>query len=125
MAVILLRADKRRLWEESPVIVAARIFFAVGLPVMRPLFLHYEDDAHTYTLKYQYLLGRDILVAPVHEEGRSDWTLYLPEDNWVHAWTGEAFRGGEVTVNAPIGKPPVFYRADSEWAALFASLKSI
>ena len=73
-----------------------------------PLFLHYEDDAHTYTLKYQYLLGRDILVAPVHEEGRSDWTLYLPEDNWVHAWTGEAFRGGEVTVNAPIGKPPVF-----------------
>ncbi|WP_434532296.1 hypothetical protein, partial [Escherichia coli] len=26
---------------------------------------------------------------------------------------------------APIGKPPVFYRADSEWAALFASLKSI
>ncbi|MDM8923336.1 alpha-glucosidase [Escherichia coli] len=96
-----------------------------GLPVMRPLFLHYEDDAHTYTLKYQYLLGRDILVAPVHEEGRSDWTLYLPEDNWVHVWTGEAFRGGEVTVNAPIGKPPVFYRADSEWAALFASLKSI
>ncbi|HCR6367534.1 TPA: sulfoquinovosidase [Shigella flexneri] len=96
-----------------------------GLPVMRPLFLHYEDDAHTYSLKYQYLLGRDILVAPVHEEGRSDWTLYLPEDNWVHAWTGEAFRGGEVTVNAPIGKPPVFYRADSEWAALFASLNSI
>lgn len=65
-----------------------------GLPVMRPLFLHYEDDAQTYTLKYQYLLGRDILVAPVHEEGRSDWTLYLPEDNWVHARTGEAFRGG-------------------------------
>ncbi len=32
--------------------------------------------------------------------------------------------GGEVTVNAPIGKPPVFYRADSEWAALFASLKA-
>ena len=32
MAVILLRADKRRLREESPVIVAARIFFAVGLP---------------------------------------------------------------------------------------------
>ncbi len=39
-------------------------------------------------LKYQYLLGRDILVAPVHEEGRSDWTLYLPEDNWVHALDG-------------------------------------
>jgi alpha-glucosidase len=31
-----------------------------GLPVMRPLFLHYEDDARTYTLKYQYLLGQDL-----------------------------------------------------------------
>ncbi|MGA0525649.1 hypothetical protein ACO2WH_28105, partial [Escherichia coli] len=48
-----------------------------------------------------------------------------PEDNCVHAWTGQAFRGWEVTVNAPIGKTPVFYRADREWAALFASLKSI
>lgn len=39
-----------------------------GLPVMRPLFLHFEDDARAYTLKYQYLFGRDLLVAPVHEE---------------------------------------------------------
>ncbi len=42
---------------------------ATGLPVMRPLFLHYENDAATYTLKYQYLLGQDLLVAPVHEQG--------------------------------------------------------
>ncbi|SUX88061.1 glycosyl hydrolase [Citrobacter koseri] len=47
-----------------------------------------------YTLKYQYLLGRDLLVAPVHEQGRRDWTLYLPEDNWINAWTGETLRGG-------------------------------
>lgn len=63
---------------------------ATGLPVMRPLFLHYENDAATYTLKYQYLLGQDLLVAPVHEQGRCDWTLYLPEDHWVNIWTGEA-----------------------------------
>lgn len=40
-----------------------------GLPVMRPLFLHYEDEPRAYTLKYQYLFGRDLLVAPVYEEG--------------------------------------------------------
>ncbi|WON75941.1 alpha-glucosidase [Serratia sp. UGAL515B_01] len=97
-----------------------------GLPVMRPLFLHYEDDAHTYSLKYQYLFGRDLLVAPVHEEGRTDWTLYLPRDSWINLWTGEAHEGGsEVTVAAPIGQPPVFYRAGSEWAALFASLRTL
>lgn len=38
-----------------------------GLPVMRPLFLHYEDEPRAYTLKYQYLFGRDLLVAPVYE----------------------------------------------------------
>ena len=99
---------------------------AQGLPVMRPLFLHYEDDAVTYSLKYQYLLGRDLLVAPVHQQGCSDWTLYLPADNWINLWTGERQKGGcEVTVAAPIGQPPVFYRADSEWADLFASLRHI
>ncbi|MDX6912499.1 alpha-glucosidase [Hafnia paralvei] len=97
-----------------------------GLPVMRPLFLHYEDDAHTYSLKYQYLFGRDLLVAPVYEEGRTDWSLYLPQDNWINLWTGEPHAGGcEVTVAAPMGQPPVFYRADSEWAELFASLKTL
>ena len=98
---------------------------ATGLPVMRPLFLHYEDDARTYTLKYQYLLGQDLLVAPVHEQGKSDWTLYLPEDSWINVWTGETYQGGEITVDAPIGKPPVFYRAKSEWAPLFATLRNI
>lgn len=97
-----------------------------GLPVMRPLFLHYEDDAQTYSLKYQYLFGRDLLVAPVYEEGRTDWSLYLPQDNWINLWTGEPHAGGcEVTVAAPMGQPPVFYRADSEWAELFASLKTL
>ncbi|MFA3778439.1 alpha-glucosidase [Yersinia sp. 1652 StPb PI] len=97
-----------------------------GLPVMRPLFLHYENDAHTYGLKYQYLFGRDLLVAPVYEEGRTDWTLYLPSDNWINLWTDESHCGGaDVTVAAPMGQPPVFYRASSEWAELFASLRAL
>ncbi|THD45530.1 alpha-glucosidase [Enterobacteriaceae bacterium ML5] len=96
-----------------------------GLPVMRPLFLHYEDDAHTYSLKYQYLFGRDLLLAPVYEEGRREWSLYLPQDTWINLWTGETCHGGEKTVEAPLGKPPVFYRADSEWAALFSGFRHI
>ncbi|MGK4678382.1 alpha-glucosidase, partial [Salmonella enterica] len=49
-----------------------------GLPVMRPLLLHYENVAATYTLIYQYVLCQDLLVADVHEQGRFDFTLYLP-----------------------------------------------
>jgi len=61
----------------------------------------------------------------VHEEGRSEWSLYLPQDTWINAWTGETRHGGDVTVAAPLGKPPVFYRADSEWAALFGELRHL
>jgi sulfoquinovosidase len=36
-----------------------------GLPVQRPLFLHFEDDARTYAIQDAYLYGADLLVAPV------------------------------------------------------------
>lgn len=95
-----------------------------GIPVMRPLLLHYEDDPQTFDLAYQYLLGRDLLVAPVHQPDCRTWTLYLPRDHWVNLWSGEPDSGGhEVTVDAPLGQPPVFYRRDSAWAALFATLR--
>ena len=32
MAVVLLRADEGRLWEEGPVVVATGVLFTVGLP---------------------------------------------------------------------------------------------
>ncbi len=37
-----------------------------------------------------------------------------------------ALQGGQrVTLPAPIGQPPVFYRAKSPWASLFAELKDL
>jgi hypothetical protein len=36
-----------------------------GVPVMRPLFLHYESDPESYEHPYEFLYGRDLLVAPV------------------------------------------------------------
>lgn len=96
-----------------------------GLPVMRPLFLHYPAEERAYTEPYEYLLGPDILVAPVVEEGASERTLYLPDDHWVHLWSGRKYGGGEVTVAAPIGEPPVFYRAGGETVGLMAKLREI
>ena len=84
-----------------------------GIPVMRPLFYHYDEEK-LYQEKGEYLLGRDILVAPVLQEGVSKRTCLLPADGWVHLFTGEEYSGGTVTVQAPIGQPPVFIRRDSE-----------
>ncbi|MBY6036931.1 alpha-glucosidase [Fictibacillus nanhaiensis] len=93
-----------------------------GTPVQRPLFMHYEDDAIAYDIQYQYLYGRDMLVAPVYEEGATHWKVYLPEDEWVHLWTGEEYQGGYVEVHAPVGEPPVFYRKNSRDKELFETL---
>lgn len=95
-----------------------------GLPVQRPLFLHFEDDPKTYAIQTAYLLGPDLLVAPVIEQGLQDWTAYLPAGaDWVHVWSGERHAGGrDVTVPAPFGQPPVFYRAGAAEADLFAAL---
>ena len=93
-----------------------------GTPTMRPLFLHYENDEKSYDIQYQYLYGKDIMVAPVIEDKVRSWKLYLPEDNWVNIWTGEEFKGGEIQVNAELGYPPVLYRKDSNFKELFEKI---
>ncbi|MCR4611054.1 MAG: alpha-glucosidase [Lachnospiraceae bacterium] len=83
-----------------------------GTPVMRPLFYHY-DEPKAYTESLEYLLGEDMLVAPVIDKGATTKNVYLPKDKWVHLYSGKEFDGGMVTVDAPIGQPPVFVRKDS------------
>jgi alpha-glucosidase len=98
-----------------------------GLPVQRPLFLHFEDDARTYAIQDAYLYGPDLLVAPVWQAGKTEWTTYLPEGaEWVHVWSGRTFTGGqEATVASPFGEPPAFHRAGSGFADLFADLRTL
>ena len=91
-----------------------------GLPMQRPLFLHYDNDPVAYQISYQYLFGQDILVAPVIEPGVTKKSLYLPDDQWVHLFTQEEYTGPMwVEIEAPIGVPPVFYRKGSDFTHLF------
>ncbi len=80
-----------------------------GLAVIRPLFFHY-DEKEAFDEAYEYLLGRDILVAPVLKQGAVTREVYLPEDEWVHLWSGKEYGGGHHTVRAPLGELPVFIR---------------
>ena len=84
-----------------------------GTPVMRPLFYHY-DEYEAYVETLEYLLGRDMLVAPVVDKGVTIREVYLPEDKWVHIYSGREYEGGRYEVDAPIGEPPVFVRKDSD-----------
>lgn len=94
-----------------------------GWPVVRPLWFHYSDDPAVYGIRYEsFLLGRDILVAPVLDKGVTELTVYLPAGQWIHLWTEKAFEGKRThIVQAPIGQPAVFIRA--ERADLIAALR--
>ena len=90
-----------------------------GLPLQRPLFLHYGAP-ELMTIQDQYLYGADMLVAPVIAAGVTARDVVLPSDDWVHLWSGTTYQGGTHSIAAPNGQPPVFYRAESVHAPLFS-----
>ncbi|MET0625076.1 MAG: TIM-barrel domain-containing protein [Pyrinomonadaceae bacterium] len=83
-----------------------------GAPVMRPLWFEYPDDQRTYTVEDQYLVGRDLLVAPVVREAATKRGVYFPRgDDWVDWWTGKRYAGGsDAEVEAPLDRLPLFAR---------------
>ncbi len=77
-------------------------------PVLHPS-MAYPDDVGSRTDVDAYLVGEDLFVAPVVTPGATTRAVHLPPGTWVHWGTGRAMQG-EVTVDAPIGTPPVFLR---------------
>ncbi|WHP16440.1 alpha-xylosidase [Cellulomonas sp. ES6] len=64
-----------------------------GLPFTRPMVLAFPDDPAVEHLDRQYLIGDDLLVAPVLQPG-GRVRYYLPEGRWTHLLTGEEATGG-------------------------------
>lgn len=95
---------------------------ASGLPAQRALFLHHPGDRETFTIQDQFLYGADVMVAPVIEAGAVMRRVYLPQGEWRHLWSGKPYAPGWHDVPAPLGQPPVFYRPESAFAALFAEI---
>jgi alpha-D-xyloside xylohydrolase len=81
-----------------------------GRPLVRPLGLAYPElGVHPGDV---YLLGEDLLVAPVIDPGATTRTVMLPPGTWIDWFDGTRFEGGEeVTIDAPLGKLPLWLRA--------------
>ncbi|KOX28153.1 family 31 glucosidase [Saccharothrix sp. NRRL B-16348] len=88
---------------------------ATGLPPMRPLFLEFPDDERAWEVDDAFLLGPDLLVAPVTAAGARERAVHLPAGaRWTDAWTGRQHAGGQtVTVAAPLERIPLFVRDDA------------
>jgi alpha-D-xyloside xylohydrolase len=63
-----------------------------GVPVMRPMVLEFPDDPGCAQLDRQYMLGPDLLVAPVFEES-GEVEYYVPAGTWTHLLTGRTVTG--------------------------------
>ncbi len=85
-------------------------------PIIRPTFYDFPQDAQCLEECDDFMVGRDLLAAPVVEEGATTRRLYLPllpdGGQWFDFETGAAFASGQWhTVEAPLGKLPLFARA--------------
>jgi alpha-glucosidase (family GH31 glycosyl hydrolase) len=91
---------------------AVRECTLTGMPVIRSLWLHYPDDPVAVARGDEYLWGRDILVAPVVEQGATSRAVYLPRGDWWDFWTGERVKGGrEITRAVDLETTPLYVRA--------------
>jgi alpha-glucosidase (family GH31 glycosyl hydrolase) len=89
-----------------------------GLPVVRHPFIQYPEDPEVYGLEYQFMVGSELMVAPVLDPDEESVEVYLPAGRWVHLWSGRRYgsldKGIYETVGAPISEPAVFYEEGSD-----------
>jgi alpha-glucosidase len=82
-----------------------------GMPMMRALVLDHQNDANTYEIADQYMLGDKLMVCPVTTKGAITRSVYLPEGTWFNYWTGEKIKGSKyVHVVAPLDTIPLFVK---------------
>jgi len=112
-----------------------------GLPIARHLALVHPELPQALNADLQYLLGPDLLVAPVVMPGARERRLYLPPGRWLDWWTATRFDersgayelaapetiagGRELTLPAPIGRPPLLLRAGAVLPLLSADIDTL
>ncbi|MFE4719538.1 glycoside hydrolase family 31 protein [Streptomyces sp. NPDC056728] len=83
-----------------------------GAPYVRPAWWGAPEDRALRDCEDAFLLGDSLLVAPVLEPGADRRTVRLPRGRWYDTASGQAHEGpGQVLVDAPLSRVPVFARA--------------
>jgi len=104
--VLVIREQYKALIEKA---VAQAV--ADGSPINRPMWWVDPDDPQTFMIDSQYMLGDDILVAPVLHEGAVVRDIYLPRGTWL-SHEGVTYTGPLSLTNfpAPLGTLPYFIK---------------
>lgn len=107
----------RNLWRPY-VMDAMKRVNVTGLPVQRPLWYDFPEDANTWQIEDQYMFGSELMAAPVYVEKARQRSVYFPNGtDWQNYFTGKVFNGGQhTTVNVPLNETALFKRVTgSAW----------
>ena len=79
-------------------------------PFMRPLVYEWPNDVNIVNCQDEYLLGDDLLIAPLLEENATSREVYLPDGVWFDFFDGSEYAGNQTITAGKDGKLPVFTR---------------
>ena len=97
---------------------AAKDANTAGTPMMRAMLLEFPEDRNCWQLDQQYLLGPDLLVAPVFN-AHGDVEFYLPQGSWTNFFTGAVVTGRRwVRESHAFDSLPLYVREGSPLLAL-------
>lgn len=93
-----------------------RVTYETGLPLVRGMYVEYPLQEEAYSNTSQYLLGREILLAPAVKPGYGKpvmMDIYLPAgDDWYDYFTGQIYSGGQtISYLCPLDQTPMFIKA--------------
>ena len=75
---------------------------STGIPIMRPMTMEFPNDPRFVAEETQYMLGPDLLVAPILEEGAAGRSILIPEGKWQHLLYPLEY-DGPAEIELPVG----------------------
>jgi alpha-D-xyloside xylohydrolase len=93
-----------------------------GDTLVRPLVFLWPDEDGAKNRWDEWMLGDDLLVAPVWKSGERERSVWLPPGRWVNFWDrGQVVDGPtEQTVDAPLDELPLYVREGSPVSSIQA-----
>ncbi|KAJ8957974.1 hypothetical protein NQ318_001975 [Aromia moschata] len=74
-------------------------------PALRPMFYDYYENTTTFSMKHQYMIGENILIAHPLSSGRTKLQVYLPSriGVWYELWGGKMYNStGEAWIDIDV-----------------------
>ncbi|HBC85602.1 MAG TPA: hypothetical protein DCZ94_01480 [Lentisphaeria bacterium] len=84
-------------------------------PLIRPLWFDYPEVEEYYGIPDQYMLGKDLIVAPILDTEVHSRKILLPSGKWRELTTGKSYTGPLTLKKFPVKCPgiPVFIRVQN------------